>query len=189
MAHCGFPTVHSGLLAAALHAGGDNVASGRESNAPQTRPQPPQTQRQCSCSDRGAVPEDTGRQPWHPPPRSPSNNLRGALKICAVKSPGFGDSRTGQLGDLAALTGATVVSPQAGISLEHVTLEPLGEARDESRSRENTLQACGRRFAGRPFLRIGADTRLPGRTCANNRKKGSRRPEARWPTPPLSSPP
>lgn len=57
------------------------------------------------------------------------NNLRGALKSCAVKSPGFGDSRTEQLADLAALTGATVISTQAGISLEHATLEQLGEAR------------------------------------------------------------
>ncbi|MBP0637411.1 MULTISPECIES: chaperonin GroEL [unclassified Cupriavidus] len=66
------------------------------------------------------------------------NNLRGALKSCAVKSPGFGDSRTEQLGDLAALTGATVVSPQAGISLEHVTLEQLGEVRRVEVSKDTT---------------------------------------------------
>ncbi|MDP1125138.1 chaperonin GroEL, partial [Klebsiella pneumoniae] len=50
------------------------------------------------------------------------NNLRGTLKSCAIRSPGFGESRTEQLADLAALTGATVISSQTGVSLEHATL-------------------------------------------------------------------
>jgi len=66
------------------------------------------------------------------------NNLRGALKSCAVKSPGFGDSRTEQLADLAALTGATVLSPQTGSSLEHTTLEQLGEARRVEINKDTT---------------------------------------------------
>lgn len=76
------------------------------------------------------------------------NNLRGALKSCAVKSPGFGDARTEQLADLAALTGATVVSPQAGISLEHVTLEQLGQARRVEVNKDTTTLIAGE--GGRP---------------------------------------
>lgn len=66
------------------------------------------------------------------------NNLRGTLKSCAVKSPGFGDSRTEQLADLAALTGATVLSPQTGTSLEHAALEQLGEARRVEVNKDTT---------------------------------------------------
>lgn len=57
------------------------------------------------------------------------NHLRGTLKSCAVRSPGFGEGRSEQLADLAALTGATVISSQTGRSVEHVTLEDLGSAR------------------------------------------------------------
>ncbi|AOZ04400.1 chaperonin GroL (plasmid) [Cupriavidus sp. USMAHM13] len=66
------------------------------------------------------------------------NNLRGALKNCAVKSPGFGDSRTEQLADLAALTGATVFSTQSGRSLEHATLADLGDAHRVEVSKDST---------------------------------------------------
>lgn len=82
------------------------------------------------------------------------NNLRGALKSCAVKSPGFGDSRTEQLGDLAALTGATVVSPQTGTSLEHVGLEQLGEARRVEINKDATTLVGSGADASRVAARI-----------------------------------
>ena len=57
------------------------------------------------------------------------NKLRGTLNVCAVKAPGFGDRRKAMLGDLATLTGGTLISEDLGIELENVTLEQLGRAK------------------------------------------------------------
>ena len=57
------------------------------------------------------------------------NNLRGTLKTCAVKAPGFGDRRKATLEDIAILTGGTVIAEEVGLSLEKVTLTDLGQAK------------------------------------------------------------
>ena len=57
------------------------------------------------------------------------NQIRGALKSCAVKAPGFGDRRKAMLQDMAVLTGGQVISEELGLKLEHVTLEQLGRAK------------------------------------------------------------
>ena len=57
------------------------------------------------------------------------NKLRGVLKICAVKAPGFGDRRRAMLGDMAVLTGGTLISEDLGIKLDSVELSQLGSAR------------------------------------------------------------
>ncbi|TWT66032.1 chaperonin GroEL [Allorhodopirellula solitaria] len=57
------------------------------------------------------------------------NKLRGTLNVCAVKAPGFGDRRKAMLGDIASLTGGTLISDDLGIQLENVTLEQLGRAK------------------------------------------------------------
>ncbi|MEZ6040530.1 MAG: chaperonin GroEL [Planctomycetaceae bacterium] len=57
------------------------------------------------------------------------NKLRGILKICAVKAPGFGDRRKAMLGDMAVLTGGTLISEDLGIKLDSVELSHLGQAR------------------------------------------------------------
>jgi chaperonin GroEL len=57
------------------------------------------------------------------------NQIRGALKSCAVKAPGFGDRRKAMLQDMAELTGAQVVSEELGLTLEHVTIGQLGHAK------------------------------------------------------------
>jgi len=57
------------------------------------------------------------------------NQIRGALKSCAVKAPGFGDRRKAMLQDIAVLTGGQVVSEDLGVKLEHVTIEQLGTAK------------------------------------------------------------
>lgn len=57
------------------------------------------------------------------------NKLRGTLNICAVKAPGFGDRRKAMLGDIATLTGGTLISEDLGIQLENVSLEHLGRAK------------------------------------------------------------
>ena len=56
------------------------------------------------------------------------NNMRGVVKVCAVKAPGFGDSRKAMLQDIATLTGATVISEELGMKLEEATEEHLGSA-------------------------------------------------------------
>jgi chaperonin GroEL len=66
------------------------------------------------------------------------NNIRGILKVAAVKSPGFGDRRKAMLQDIATLTGGTVISDEVGLSLEKVTLTDLGEAKKVVITKENT---------------------------------------------------
>jgi chaperonin GroEL len=57
------------------------------------------------------------------------NKLRGTLNVCAVKAPGFGDRRKAMLGDIATLTGGTLISEDLGIQLENLTLDHLGRAK------------------------------------------------------------
>jgi len=66
------------------------------------------------------------------------NNIRGIVKVCAVKAPGFGDRRKAMLEDIAVLTGATVISEEVGLSLEKATLNDLGEAKKIQVTKENT---------------------------------------------------
>ena len=71
------------------------------------------------------------------------NNLRGGLKTCAVKAPGFGDRRKAMLQDIAILTGATVISEEVGMSLETASLQDLGTAHKVTVSKENTVIVDG----------------------------------------------
>jgi len=71
------------------------------------------------------------------------NSMRGIVKVCAVKAPGFGDRRKAMLEDIAILTGATVISEEVGLSLEKVTLEDLGQAKKITISKENTTIVDG----------------------------------------------
>jgi chaperonin GroEL len=66
------------------------------------------------------------------------NQIRGALKSCAVKAPGFGDRRKAMLQDMAVLTGGQVISEELGLKLEHVTLEQLGRAKRVVIDKDNT---------------------------------------------------
>ena len=71
------------------------------------------------------------------------NNMRGIVKVCAVKAPGFGDRRKAMLEDIAVLTGGTVISEEVGLSLEKATLEHLGQAKKITVSKENTTIVDG----------------------------------------------
>ena len=71
------------------------------------------------------------------------NNMRGGLKTCAVKAPGFGDRRKAMLQDIAILTGGTVISEEIGLSLEEATLEQLGTAKKVTVGKENTVIVNG----------------------------------------------
>ena len=66
------------------------------------------------------------------------NNMRGIVKVAAVKAPGFGDRRKAMLQDIAVLTGGTVISEEVGLSLETATLDDLGTAKRVQISKENT---------------------------------------------------
>lgn len=71
------------------------------------------------------------------------NRLRGSLKICAVKAPGFGDRRKEMLEDIAVLTGGTVISQEKGMNLEAATIEYLGQAETITVNKENTTIVNG----------------------------------------------
>ena len=88
------------------------------------------------------------------------NNIRGILKTCAVKAPGFGDRRKAMLEDIAILTGGTVIAEEVGLSLEKATLNELGQAKRLKSARKKppsstvraiprTSNAASSRFATR----------------------------------------
>ncbi|MCK9366668.1 MAG: chaperonin GroEL [Metallibacterium scheffleri] len=66
------------------------------------------------------------------------NTIRGIVKVCAVKAPGFGDRRKAMLEDMAILTGGQVISEEVGLQLEKVTLKDLGRAKKVQVAKENT---------------------------------------------------
>ena len=71
------------------------------------------------------------------------NRLRGSLKICAVKAPGFGDRRKAMLEDIAVLTGGVVISEEKGLKLEQATLDMLGSADKVTVTKDNTTIVNG----------------------------------------------
>jgi len=71
------------------------------------------------------------------------NNIRGILKTCAVKAPGFGDRRKAMLEDMAILAGGTVISEELGLKLENATLKDLGRAKKVEAGKENTIVIDG----------------------------------------------
>ncbi len=91
------------------------------------------------------------------------NNMRGIIKVCAVKAPGFGDRRKAMLQDIAILTGGTVISEEVGMSLEQTSLEHLGTAHKVTVSKENTVIVDGAGDANQISERVHANP------CANRR--------------------
>jgi chaperonin GroEL len=74
------------------------------------------------------------------------NKLRGVLNVCAVKAPGFGDRRKAMLGDIAVLTGGTLISEDLGLKLENLTLKHLGQAKQIKVTKNDTtiVQGAGK---------------------------------------------
>jgi chaperonin GroEL len=87
------------------------------------------------------------------------NNMRGIVKVAAVKAPGFGDRRKAMLQDIAALTGGTVISEEIGLELEKVTLEDLGTAKRVVINKDNTIIVDG---AGEDDLIKGRISQIRG---------------------------
>ncbi len=77
------------------------------------------------------------------------NKIRGTLKICAVKAPGFGDRRKALLGDIATLTGATLVSEDLGMKIENITLKEMGTAKKIVVTKDATtvIEGAGKKSA------------------------------------------
>src|SRR6185436_10902789 len=71
------------------------------------------------------------------------NKLRGVLNICGVKAPGFGDRRKAMLGDIAVLTGGTLISEDLGLKLENLGIEHLGQAKKITVDKNNTTLVEG----------------------------------------------
>jgi len=71
------------------------------------------------------------------------NSMRGIVKVCAVKAPGFGERRKAMMQDIAVLTSAVVISEEVGLSLEKATLDDLGTAKRVTVSKENTVIVDG----------------------------------------------
>jgi chaperonin GroEL len=82
------------------------------------------------------------------------NNIRGILKTCAVKAPGFGDRRKAMLEDIAILTGGQVIAEEVGLSLEKATLEELGQAKRIEVGKENTTLIDGAGVAANIEARV-----------------------------------
>jgi len=81
------------------------------------------------------------------------NSIRGIIKVCAVKAPGFGDRRKAMLQDIAILTGGTVIAEEVGLSLEKATLNELGSAKRVQISKDETTIIDG----------AGSDSEIKGR--------------------------
>lgn len=77
------------------------------------------------------------------------NNMRGVMKVAAVKAPGFGDRRKAMLEDIATLTGGTVISEEVGLSLEGATIEDLGSAKRVQITKDNTTVIDGAGDSGK----------------------------------------
>ena len=110
------------------------------------------------------------------------NHIRGALKSCAVKAPGFGDRRKAMLQDIAVLTGGQVVSEDLGLKLENVAMEQLGSAKRVVVDKDNTTIIGG---AGDPRADRGAHRTDSPRDRKNNQRLRSRETagaagETRW---------
>jgi chaperonin GroEL len=75
------------------------------------------------------------------------NKLRGVLNVSAVKAPGFGDRRKAMLGDIAVLTGGTLISEELGLKLENLTLDQMGRARQITIDKDHTtiVEGAGKR--------------------------------------------
>ena len=83
------------------------------------------------------------------------NTIRGIVRVCAVKAPGFGDRRKAMLEDMAILTGGTVISEEVGLQLEKATVNELGRAKKIQVSKDNTTIIDGAGEAERIQIRIG----------------------------------
>jgi len=100
------------------------------------------------------------------------NNMRGIVKVAAVKAPGFGDRRKAILEDIAVLTGATVISEEVGLSLEGVTEEHLGTAKRVEIGKDNTTVIDGAGSKNNIKARIGQiKTQIEATTSDYDREK------------------
>ncbi len=99
------------------------------------------------------------------------NKLRGTLKVCAVKAPGFGDRRKAMLEDIAVLTGGRVISEETGLKLENTTLDDLGNAKTVNVDKDNTTIIDGAGKATDIKARVGQIKRQIDETTSDYDKE------------------
>ena len=114
------------------------------------------------------------------------NTIRGIVKVCAVKAPGFGDRRKAMLEDMAILTGGTVISEEVGLSLEKATLKDLGRAKKIQVTKENTTIIDGAGEAERHRRRASSRSRRRSKTPP--RTTTARSCRSAWPSWPAALP-
>jgi chaperonin GroEL len=105
------------------------------------------------------------------------NKLRGTLKVCAVKAPGFGDRRKAMLQDIAVLTGGQVISEEVGFKLENAVLSDLGEAKRVVVDKDNTTVVDG---PGKPTRSRAGSTRSVRRSTSRPRTTTRRSCRSGW---------
>src|SRR6186713_3327450 len=91
------------------------------------------------------------------------NNIRGILKVAAVKAPGFGDRRKAMLQDIAVLTGGTVISDEVGLQLEKATIESIRQQAEEATSdydKEKLQERVAKLSGGVAVIKVGAATEI-----------------------------
>ena len=112
------------------------------------------------------------------------NKLRGVLNICAVKAPGFGDRRKAMLGDMAVLTGGTVISEDLGLKLENLQLTQLGKAKQVKVNKDTARSSRGparRPNPGRIDQLRRRSRRPRASTTRRSSRSGWRSSPAAWP--------
>ena len=111
------------------------------------------------------------------------NKLRGTIKVCAVKAPGFGDRRKEMLNDIAVLTGGKVISEELGFKLENTVLADLGQAKRVVIDKDNTTVVDGKGKAdaikGRIARSRSRSRRAPATTTGRSCRSG-------WPSCPAA---
>jgi chaperonin GroEL len=112
------------------------------------------------------------------------NQIRGNLKSCAVKAPGFGDRRKAMLQDMAVLTGGQVISEELGLKLENAKMESLGRAKRVVADKDHTTIIGGRATAARsmpvPSSSAGRSRKRPVTTIVRNYRSDWRNWPAAW---------
>ena len=107
------------------------------------------------------------------------NKLRGILNIAAVKAPGFGDRRKAMLGDIATLTGGTLISEDLGMKLENLELAQLGRAKQITIDKDTTTIVEG---AGRPPTSRTGSTSSASRSSRPKATTTARSTRSGWPS-------
>ena len=109
------------------------------------------------------------------------NQIRGTLKSCAVKAPGFGDRRKAMLQDMAVLTGGQVIAEELGLKLEHAKLEQLGRSKRVVVDKTTLPSSAGPANASRSTVALSRSAVKSKRRPATTTRRSCRKGWQNWP--------